>query len=594
MRLSFWGFVLAIIVSAITFTSSTVLAGANKRVVTISNFDDGGLSSGNHDIIIYLPKDYSRSNNHYPVIYFSDGEGLFSFQHKNSRGVDRAVDSLVKDRLIDPVIIVGIANHANGRTFDLTPTVGDPKTDGYPAGGGQEGFYKFIAQRLKPYIDTNFRTKTDPVNTGIAGSSFGGLTAFMLAYNHPDTFGMAGCMSPSFWWDHQLELKAIANDGSSKKNVRIWLDAGMQEYYMWTTAEKACALLKQKGWTTNDDVATYLDYTGAHNDVSWSHRMRWMFYFLLHKQPLQFQGYRLVPAWNPTKNTLELDKGHAPIIAPEALYAHGLRLNVADPSLTSKDSKVATIDGSDPLEIRGAGPGQTSVSSTFQGVTASLDVKSYDLNRLPHPYICPKTDLSHLVDGDLSDWPSLPYVINDPGKLPIAYFGTAYDDKNIYVGIHVIDQSIVASVDVKPWQQDSVVIQFDARPEPALREGDEGWDAPDYLLVEISPGKLDHPLALSTNINALPKDMQDETKIESVTAPGGYNVEVSFPVSYLDQRQSPSWKEFRLNVGVSKADKAGGNVTEIFWQPLWGDWGNIIGSGMFERGPDGVAISKTP
>lgn len=52
--------------------------------------------------------------------------------------------------------------------------------DEYEAEG--ETYGEFIIETLKPYIDLNFLTKSDKKNTMIAGSSMGGLIAFILAY----------------------------------------------------------------------------------------------------------------------------------------------------------------------------------------------------------------------------------------------------------------------------------------------------------------------------------------------------------------------------------------------------------------------------
>ena len=434
------------------------------------------------------------------------------------------------------MIIIGIFNHPDRRTIDLTPTVGEGDNGGWGPGGGLEGYYKFIAERLKPYIDTNFRTKTGPQYTGIAGSSFGGLAAFIMAYEHPETFGLAGCMSTSFWWDNEVELKAIEKGTGPKKDIKIWLDAGLNEYEMWTPTERAYAILEAKGWRLGDDLACYLDYNGSHDDASWNGRTRSMLYFLLHKKQLEFEGYRLVPIWDPSQQVLQLNQGHPPIIGPEVMYTNGLRLTNATPALTPKDRQVASTNGDDPLVVHIAGPGETNITSTFDSITASIKVVSYGSRHLPGTYECQEADWSRPIDADFSDSSSLPLAIKF-GSIPVAYFGTTYDNKNVYIVIHVFNHSIIASEHVKPWRQDGVSIQFDARSEPALREGDQGWSAPDYLLVELSPGTLGSPIALSTNIDKLAKVLQTEIKIQCAIEPGGYNVEVSVPVSYLDQQQ---------------------------------------------------------
>jgi len=572
------------VIAMLAIFSSTAFAAPSNRVVKLTNFDDAGLATGPRDITIYLPQNYGANDARYPVIYFSDGEGLFTFQAKDNYGVDTAVDGLVRDKLIDPVIVVAISNAPKGnRTKDLTPTVGDGDNDGYGPGGQLDGYYRFISEKLKPYIDKTFRTKPEPSSTAIAGSSFGGLAAFVMAYNHPDTFGLAGCMSPSFWWDNEREEKAIASSPAPKQHGRFWLDAGLQEYYMWVSANDVSHSLEQQGWSFGDDIATYLDYTGAHNRTSWRSRMRSMLYFLFRKEQLTFEGYRLVPAKSPKARTLRLADGQRPVVGTEVLYTNGLRLTLTQPLITVEDSRVAAVNVDDPIEIDAIGPGKTIVSTEFHNETASLNVQSYDPKRLPRHYACSAAKGSLICNGDLSNWPPQSLAINDNNHQPVAYFGTAYDEKNIYIGVYVLDSSIVAQDGVKPWEQDGVSIQFNGSPEPSLLNGHEGWDATDELLVEMSPGKLNQRLGLTTNNDQKPHSLATETNAECVIVPGGYNAQYSFPISYIENQQGKPWKCFRLNICIYKVDKPGGKVSQFPWQPLWARSNNIFGSGIFDR-----------
>ena len=45
--------------------------------------------------------------------------------------------------------------------------------------------------------------KKDAENTGVMGSSMGGLISHYAALKHPDVFGKAGIYSPSFWFSQE-------------------------------------------------------------------------------------------------------------------------------------------------------------------------------------------------------------------------------------------------------------------------------------------------------------------------------------------------------------------------------------------------------
>ncbi|CAF1396039.1 unnamed protein product [Rotaria sordida] len=65
--------------------------------------------------------------------------------------------------------------------------------------GEVDEYNAYIVNYVKPWIDKNYRTLSTAKHTVIAGSSHGGLAAFHMALSHPTTFGIAICMSSSFW-----------------------------------------------------------------------------------------------------------------------------------------------------------------------------------------------------------------------------------------------------------------------------------------------------------------------------------------------------------------------------------------------------------
>lgn len=147
-------------------------------------------------IWLYLPYNYETSGQSYKVLYMHDGQNLFD-RYKSFAGewgVDESLDSLI-NRGDEGCIVVGIENGGSQRLFEYTPWV-NPRY----GGGGGDIYIDFIKSTLKPYIDSHFRTKSDPENTGIMGSSLGGLISYYAAMKYPETFGRAGVFSPSFWY----------------------------------------------------------------------------------------------------------------------------------------------------------------------------------------------------------------------------------------------------------------------------------------------------------------------------------------------------------------------------------------------------------
>lgn len=143
-------------------------------------------------IWVYLPDNYSNTNKNYPVIYMHDGQNLFDTKtsYAGEWNIDETLDSIKAE-----VIIIGIENGGDKRLDEMTPFP-HPKYKG----GNADAYLDFIANTLKPEIDQKYRTKSNAKNTGIFGSSLGGLVSFYAALKFPTVFGKVGCFSPSFWF----------------------------------------------------------------------------------------------------------------------------------------------------------------------------------------------------------------------------------------------------------------------------------------------------------------------------------------------------------------------------------------------------------
>jgi len=122
-------------------------------------------------IWIYLPPDYDNSNEHYPVLYMHDGQNLFDAftSYLGEWEIDETLNELAEDGYQVP-IVVGIDNGGEERMNEYNPWV-NPQ---YGGGQGDE-YIDFLVFNLKPYIDENYRTLSGKENTGIMGSSMGGL-----------------------------------------------------------------------------------------------------------------------------------------------------------------------------------------------------------------------------------------------------------------------------------------------------------------------------------------------------------------------------------------------------------------------------------
>ncbi|MCA0375663.1 MAG: esterase [Gemmatimonadetes bacterium] len=226
-----------------------------------------------HDVIVALPPGYARdTHRHYPVLYLHDGQNVFDDLPLSPFGVQWGVDTtaraLAHAGVIEPLIIVAVGNAGRDRIDEYTPT----RDQMHDAGGLADRYGQMLVYELKPWIDQQWRTKRGPHDTGLAGSSLGGLLTLHLGLEHPAVFGKLGVLSPSVWWDDRWIVRQLGSDRSRRADLRIWLDVGTGERRMLKGTRLLHRMLLRKGWRTGIDLQ-YLEVEGAlHDERAWGER----------------------------------------------------------------------------------------------------------------------------------------------------------------------------------------------------------------------------------------------------------------------------------------------------------------------------------
>jgi predicted alpha/beta superfamily hydrolase len=245
------------------------------RLEHIDAFHSNVLDNDRH-ITIYLPPGYESSAAAYPVLYMQDGQNLFEPQRAFIAGqhwrLDEAADRAISERKASPMIIVGIDHGGPERIEEYTPTY-DPTRQ---VGGHAADYARMLIEELKPVIDSGYRTISN--DTGVGGSSLGGLIALHLGLTRPDVFSRVAVLSPSVWWNNRAILQEF--DRFKGPRPRMWVDVGGREGK--DTLRDARTLrdrLQEKGWT-RQDFAYLEDPRGDHSERAWSRRVRKALEFL--------------------------------------------------------------------------------------------------------------------------------------------------------------------------------------------------------------------------------------------------------------------------------------------------------------------------
>lgn len=225
------------------------------------------------DIVVYLPPGYEKEAfRRLPVLYLQDGQNLFdpatSFVPGMHWRIAETANQCINDRVVRPLVIVGIYNAGKNRVNEYTPTK-DPR-----AGGGRADRYaKFLLEELMPFIQQQYGVSLGPDVTGIGGSSLGGLASLYIGLKFAAIFGRIAALSPSIWWQQRTILQ-LTRDIDVQRRPRIWLDVGTREGPRTVgDGEQFRDLLAKKGWRLGQDLHYERVEGGEHNEAAWAQRV---------------------------------------------------------------------------------------------------------------------------------------------------------------------------------------------------------------------------------------------------------------------------------------------------------------------------------
>ena len=223
------------------------LASPDQRYSRIQNWSSTALPTP-RDLFLWLPEAYfSEPERRFPVLLLHDGQNLFDGELSYVKGqtwrCGSTADEVFARGLAEPTVLVGIGNTGVQRMAEYTPT---PDTR---LGGGKGPLYaRLLTEELLPALRRDLRLLPGPENTGLAGSSLGGLISLAIGLREPQTFGKLGVLSPSVWWDRRTILDDIRSLPGHLP-LRIWLDMGTAEGQIHVRdTDLLCHLLERKGW----------------------------------------------------------------------------------------------------------------------------------------------------------------------------------------------------------------------------------------------------------------------------------------------------------------------------------------------------------
>ncbi len=226
---------------------------------------------------VWLPPGYDGSGEtRYPVLYLNDGQNLFdpatAFAGVHWQVAETAT-RLIAEQKIRPLIIVGIDN-TKERIAEYIPY---PSKDPKVLEAKGKCYPEFLQSEVMPLIEERYRVLSGPDNTGLGGSSLGGLITLYTQLAIPGVFGRLLIESPSVSvdkrqilhqsrrfrsWPSRIYLAIGTREvGDTKKDLKI-----VGDFRELESALRSAGLDEQRLKVRVDEGAT-------HSETAWAARL---------------------------------------------------------------------------------------------------------------------------------------------------------------------------------------------------------------------------------------------------------------------------------------------------------------------------------
>jgi enterochelin esterase-like enzyme len=246
-------------------------------------------------IDVWLPPGYSEKSR-YPVLYCHDGQNAMEDAHSWTGRSWRLTGALTRlaehNKLQGPIPIVVMLPSEDS---DLLPGVRRRHLEyGDMSLPFARAHVDFVANTVKPLIDSMFSTMPSAKDTYALGTSLGGQASLHMVMRHPDKFGGAACLSPFF---AESTLSTVSESIQLLQDKKLYLDIGgdiqdtrvpwldifdhLESYNRWNPGYWWLDTQLQPSVQTLRDMLTtagiehdYREFPGArHNERAWSHRI---------------------------------------------------------------------------------------------------------------------------------------------------------------------------------------------------------------------------------------------------------------------------------------------------------------------------------
>jgi enterochelin esterase family protein len=217
------------------------------------------LLGNSRDVTIYTPPGYRKDRaRDYPLLLMFDRDEYIATVQ-----VPRLLDAMIDAKAVPPLVAVFVDVIGHEERIRELP--------------GNPAFQEFVHDELLPPLDREFGLTRNPARRVVAGASYGGLCATLLARRYPGTFGAVISQSGSLGWGPVSARASGASRAAGHADlaelfaeeqrlpIRFSIDVGLLESKPMLNGNRHFRdVVRAKGYEVD-----YAEFVGPHDWIAW-------------------------------------------------------------------------------------------------------------------------------------------------------------------------------------------------------------------------------------------------------------------------------------------------------------------------------------
>jgi enterochelin esterase-like enzyme len=212
------------------------------------------------DFYMYTPPGYDENiTEKYPVLYIIHGGGEDERGWATQGKTDLIIDNLVAEKKAIPMIVVMVDGNLAVNAF------------------GEEGlivFEKELKESIIPFVEKNYRVKSESKYRALAGLSMGGIQTLYAGVRNNGMFSYLGVFSSGWFADRkelsdpQYEFMKNNTDKINNNIKQFWISQGGKEDIAWKNCQAMLARFDEM-----KIKYVYSEYPGGHTWPVWRNNL---------------------------------------------------------------------------------------------------------------------------------------------------------------------------------------------------------------------------------------------------------------------------------------------------------------------------------